>query len=200
MKKLHRADLWGWSTFNPDRNIDFHSVFWARPGGNVAIDPLPTTPHDLAHIESLGGVMVIVITNSDHVRGAAELAAATRARILGPRAESDSFPIRCDDFLADGDEIVSGLVALELIGSKTPGELALLLEDTTLITGDLVRAHRGGALDLLPAAKLTDRPAALASLQRLAGLAEVRAVLVGDGWPIFRRGSAALADLLAEQA
>jgi hypothetical protein len=31
-----------------------------------------------------------------------------------------------------------------LNGSKTPGELALVLEKTTLITGDLVRAHQAG--------------------------------------------------------
>jgi hypothetical protein len=30
-----------------------------------------------------------------------------------------------------------------MAGSKTPGELALILEKTTLITGDLVRGHMG---------------------------------------------------------
>ena len=30
---------------------------------------------------------------------------------------------------------------LALHGSKTPGELALVLEDTILVTGDLVRGH-----------------------------------------------------------
>lgn len=200
MKRLHRPDLWGWSSFNEDRNLDFHSVLWARPGGNVAVDPLPLSPHDQKHVESLGGVMVVVVTNSDHTRGAAELAAATNARILGPAGERDSFPIRCDDFLADGDLIVPGLTALALEGSKTPGELALLLEGSTLITGDLVRAHRGGALDMLPAAKLRDRAAALRSLRRLAELDGVHAVLVGDGWPMFTGGAAALAALLAEQS
>jgi hypothetical protein len=200
VKKLHRPDLWGWSRFDEGRNIDFNSVFWARSGGNVAIDPLPLTPHDLAHVEALGGVMVIVVTNSDHTRAATALAEATRARVLGPAGEKASFPIRCDDFLADGDLIVPGLAAIELHGSKTPGELALLLEDTTLITGDLVRAHRGGGLDLLPAVKLSDRAAAIESLRRLAALPRLRAVLVGDGWPVFDHGREALAALLADQA
>ena len=45
MKRLHRPDLYGWSDFNEDRNIDFHSVLWVRGSGNVAIDPLPLRAH-----------------------------------------------------------------------------------------------------------------------------------------------------------
>lgn len=202
MKRLHRPDLWGWSRFDEGRNLDFHSVLRVSPGNNVAIDPLPLTPHDRAHLDELGGVATIVITNSDHVRGAAELAAETGARVLGPAGEREGFPIPCHRFLADGDEVSPGLVALALHGSKTPGELALVLDGSTLITGDLVRAHRGGGLDLLPDAKLADRAAALGSLRRLAGLAGIQAVLVGDGWPVFRQGREALHELLdaAERA
>ncbi|QQR46418.1 hypothetical protein JKA73_10205 [Myxococcus xanthus] len=40
------------------------------------------------------------------------------------------------------------MVALELHGSKTPGELAFLLEDTTLLTGELIRGHVGGRFPL----------------------------------------------------
>ena len=49
MKRLHRADLFGWSCFDESRNLDFHSVLWVHAGGNVAIDPLPLSPHDRAH-------------------------------------------------------------------------------------------------------------------------------------------------------
>jgi hypothetical protein len=63
------------------------------------------------------------------------------------------------------------------------------------VTGDLVRAHEGGRLTTLPAAKLRDVARAAASVRRLAALANVDAVLVGDGWPIFRGGGAALREL-----
>lgn len=197
MKRLHRPDLWSWSVFDEARNIDFHGLLWVRPGGNVAIDPLPQSDHDRRHLLSLGGAATIVLTSSDHIRGAVELAAATGAAVMGPAGERDSFPIPCDRFLADGDEVVGGLTALALDGSKTPGELALVLEGSTLVTGDLVRAHRGGGLDLLPDAKLVDRAAAIASVRRLAALPGIDAVLVGDGWPVFRGGAAALAELVA---
>ena len=196
MKRLHRSDLYGWSVFNEDRNIDFHSVLWVRTGGNVAIDPLPLNEHDEAHLNELGSVSTIVITNSDHTRAAKPLANITGARVLAPAAEREQ--IDCDAWLTDGDEVVPGLVAMTLEGSKTPGELALVLEGTTLITGDLIRAHEGGKLCLLPDAKLSDKAAALASLGRLTALSNIEAVLPGDGWPVFRDGARALADLAAE--
>lgn len=200
MKRLHRPDLFGWSVFNSERNLDFHSVAWIRPEGVVLVDPLPLSEHDRAHLASLGRVTHVVVTNSDHVREAAGLAAQTGAMVLGPVGERSSFPIACERWLADGDELVPGLTCLALEGGKTQGELALLLEDTTLITGDLVRAHEGGRLTMLPAAKLKDRGLAVREVARLAALARIEAVLVGDGWPIFRHGGEALRELSASLA
>lgn len=193
MKRLHRPDLFAWSCFDESRNIDFSSVAWIRPGGNVLIDPLPMSDHDRAHLESLGGAALIIVTNSDHVRGAQGLAQHLRARLCGPRAERETFPLPCDDWLGEGDEPAPGLHVLEMHGSKTPGELALVLEETTLITGDLVRGHVGGSLNLLPDAKLVDRSRALASVKRIIEEhPRIEAVLVGDGWPVFRDGARAL--------
>jgi glyoxylase-like metal-dependent hydrolase (beta-lactamase superfamily II) len=196
MKSLHRPDLFGWSRFDESRNVDFCSVAWIRSGGNVLIDPLPMSEHDRAHLAALGGATLIVITNSDHTRGAQSLAQEFRAALYGPRAERGSFPFACAHWLGDGDEPVAGLRVLEMHGSKTPGELALVLERTTLITGDLVRGHMGGKLNLLPDAKLKDRPQAIASVKRVVDeYPEIETVLVGDGWPVFRDGRRALAAL-----
>jgi len=196
MKLLHRPDLFGWSRFDERRNLDFCSVAWIRPGGNVLIDPLPMSEHDLAHVEALGGAAIIIVTNSDHTRDAQNLAQRLGATLYGPRAERETFPFACGRWLGDGDEPVPGLSALEMQGSKTPGELALVLEKTTLITGDLVRGHMGGRLNLLPEAKLTDRAQAVASVGRiLREHSEIETVLVGDGWPIFHDGQRALVAL-----
>ena len=61
MKRLHRDDIYGWSVFDERLDIDFHSVVWVRPDGNVVIDPLPLSEHDRAHLEQLGPVSTIVI-------------------------------------------------------------------------------------------------------------------------------------------
>lgn len=199
MKRLHKPNFYGWSVFNEPRNLDFHSVLWVREGGNVAVDPLPLTAHDKAHLEELGGVQTIIVTNSDHLRGTRELAAWTGARVLVPERERSAFSDMTVDGLGEGSSNrVEGIEVIELAGSKTPGELALLVAGDTLITGDLVRSHRAGRLDLLPDAKLTDKQQALAALRRLVALPDVQAVLVGDGWPVFRDGRRALQELLDE--
>ncbi|MFY0525985.1 MBL fold metallo-hydrolase [Archangium gephyra] len=196
MKALHRKELYGWSVFDEARNLDFHSVLWVRPEGNVVIDPLPLSPHDAAHLRALGGVAWVVVTNSEHVRNTRELVSTFGAKVAGPRAEADTFPLQCDRWLSTGESLVPGLEALELHGSKTPGELALLLEDTTLVTGDLIRGHVGGRLNLLPDAKLKDSARARASVRELVERwPRIDAVLVGDGWPVFRGGRAALEEL-----
>jgi glyoxylase-like metal-dependent hydrolase (beta-lactamase superfamily II) len=197
MKRLHRPDMYAWSRFDEARNIDFNSLLWVRDGGNVVVDPLPLSSHDAAHLDELGGVELIVVTNSDHVRATAELAKQTGARVAGPCAERETFPLACQLWLADGDVPVPGLQVLELMGSKTPGELALLIENTTLVTGDLVRAHQGGSLNLLPEAKLSDVALAVSSVEKLIALSAVEAVVCGDGWPVFRDGHRALQELLA---
>ena len=196
MKLLHRPDLFGWSRFDEKRNVDFHSVAWVRSGGNVVIDPLPMIEHDLAHLEALGGAALIVITNSDHTRDAQGVARRFGAKLCGPRAELASFTFACERWLGDGDELIPGLAVLEMHGSKTPGELALVLERTTLITGDLVRGHMAGKLNLLPDSKLTDRAQAVASVRRIVREhPDIDTVLVGDGWPIFHDGKRALSAL-----
>jgi Metallo-beta-lactamase superfamily len=196
MKTLHRPTLFGWSVFDESRNVDFNSVLWTHSAGNVAIDPLPLSTHDEAHVQALGGARLVVITNSDHVRDARRFAELTGARVLGPGAERVGFPIPCDDWLGEGDEPAPGLRVFALEGSKTEGELALLLDGHTLVTGDLVRAQHAGRLNLLPDAKLKDRARAHASVRRLAEIPSVEAVLVGDGWPVFRDGRRALEELL----
>jgi glyoxylase-like metal-dependent hydrolase (beta-lactamase superfamily II) len=197
MKRLHRRDLYCWSVFNERLNVDFNAFAWIRPEGNVLIDPLPMSPHDEAHLDELGGAAWILLTNSDHVRGTPEARARWGARLAGPAAERDTFPLPCDRWLGEGDRLVPELLALALDGSKTPGELALLLEGRTLITGDLVRSHRAGSLMLLRDEQgLRDRKRATASVARLLAHREIEAVLVGDGWCAFRDGHAMLAELV----
>jgi Metallo-beta-lactamase superfamily len=204
MKLLHRPDLFCWSEFNSERNIDFHSIAWIRPEGNILVDPLPLSDHDWGHLQSLGGAEWIVVTNSDHIRASLEIAEQTGAQIAAPGGEKDTFPIPVQRWLFDGDVVVPGLSSVALHGSKTTGELALVLEETTLITGDLVRAHQAGSLMLLPDGKLVvggaspeeNRSQAIASVRRLAQLSKIEAVLVGDGWQIFRDGHIRLQELI----
>jgi len=195
MKKLHRSDLFGWSIFNEERNIDFNSTLWVRSQGNVIIDPLLLIEHDKKHLESLGGAAHVIITNSDHIRDAAIISSMTGAKCWAPLAEKEQFPLQCDGWLQDGDEPISGIEIFSFNGSKTPGELAVLIDETTLITGDLIRAHEGGCLCIIPDAKLKNKDLAVKSIKRMASIKKIQAVIPGDGWPVFNQGHEALFEL-----
>lgn len=197
MRRLHRSDLFTWSVYDEGQGIDFNGLLWRREGGNVLVDPVPLADADQRHLAALGGVAAIVLTNSAHVRAAPELAARTGAALLGPAGERASFPVACGRWLADGDEPFPGLRVRELYGSKTEGELALVLDDRTAIFGDLVRAHHAGALMLLRREKLKDPDGALESVRRVRALhPKIEHVLVGDGWCAFRNGGTLLDELL----
>lgn len=196
MKSLHKNNLYCWSQFDEDRNIDFHSYLWVRDKGNIVFDPLLLTNHDKNHLNSLGKVSHIIISNSDHVRNAKELAGETGAQIWGPAAEKESFPIECSRWLGESKGLIEGLDVYCLTGSKTDGELAFVVEGETLITGDLIRAHSGGKLCILPEGKLQDLDAAIDSVKKLAGIEGIKAILPGDGWPVFRDGETVMSELV----
>ena len=197
MKLLHQSNLYCWTRFDEDRNIDFHSYLWVRDGGNVIFDPLPLTAHDEDHLKSLGSVSYIIISNSDHIRNAEVLAEQTGAEVWGPAGEKADFPINCTQWLSEGKKVIDGLDVYALNGSKTEGELAFIVEGQTLITGDLIRAHSGGKLCMIPDAKLQDVEQAKASVKRIASIKGIDAILTGDGWPVFRNGEQALSELNA---
>ena len=198
MKQLHRPDLFTWSRYEERLRIDFNGILWRREGGNVLVDPPPLAEEDGRHLDALGGAASIVVTTSDHVRGAREIAARTGARLLGPIGERAAFPVACAGWLSDGDEPFPGLRVRELAGGKTEGELALVLDETTAIFGDAVRAHHAGALMLLAREKLRDPARLVESVRRVRALhPRIAHVLVGDGWSAFNDGGALLDALLA---
>ena len=151
--------------------------------------------HDKKHLESLGGAEHVIITNSDHIRDTARILLFTGAKCWGPLAEKEQFALNCDGWLEDGDKPITGIEVFSLNGSKTPGELAILIDGTTLITGDLIRAHEGGSLCKIPDEKLKNRELAVESIKRMASIRNIQAVIPGDGWPIFNKGHAALLEL-----
>ena len=61
MKALHRPDLFTWSAYDAALRMDFNSLLWRRPDGNVIVDPLPLAAPDEEHLAELGGAAFLVL-------------------------------------------------------------------------------------------------------------------------------------------
>ena len=70
MQPLAIPGAFTWSVWQPERNVYFNSHFFKHEAGNVVVDPLAAPDADLAQMDSLGGVSLIIITNRDHERKA----------------------------------------------------------------------------------------------------------------------------------
>jgi uncharacterized cupin superfamily protein/glyoxylase-like metal-dependent hydrolase (beta-lactamase superfamily II) len=194
MQTLALSGFHTWSQWQPDRGMFFSSFLWVREGGNVAFDPLPLSADDARAVEALGGVTTILLTNRDHERGAQALRERFGARILSSRREAELFELQVDGTF-DRD-VLPGLLAIQLDGAKTPGEVAFLRDDAEVaIVGDAILGTPLGALSFLPDAKLADPVALALSLRRLSS-PRLHTLLLGDGASLFAGADDALAMLI----
>ncbi|MEM7518607.1 MAG: MBL fold metallo-hydrolase [Planctomycetota bacterium] len=202
MKKTRLDGMHTFSVYQDDKGIDFNGFFWKRDAGNVLIDPMPLSDADVNFVMQEGGVRVILLTNADHLRWAADAKERFGARVAAQAEEKERFGDAAD--LVDlwfsetkdlPDELRGDVELHPLRGGKSPVEPALhLLPLGALLFGDLVRSHVSGKLCLLPPPKISDREAVMESLEPLRKL-EVEAILLGDGDCLWSGGKTALTEL-----
>ena len=179
-----------WSVFQPDRGLDFNGFFVETAEGNFVVDPIAPDEATLATLRERG-VKDIVITNRDHERATAAVAAATGAQVVASEHDAPLLTHRVDRIVRPGD-LVHGWMVMGFTGLKTTGEIALV--DRTrraAIVGDAIWGAPAGALTLMPDAKLGDAAEAARSLRQLRA-AQIDHLLVGDGACAFGNASALL--------
>jgi glyoxylase-like metal-dependent hydrolase (beta-lactamase superfamily II) len=185
-----------WSLLSEPHGYDFNGHLVRHPSGNVCVDPVAPDAETLQFLRR-EGIARIVVTNRNHVRGAAAVGDATRAPVA-------IHPADADYARGQGAAIDAELRAGERIGpfvvvgcpGKSPGEV--VLHDPArrlLVVGDAVIGNPPGRLSLLRE-KVMDDPARLrASVRGLVAL-DVDAILVGDGASILEAAGARLRELV----
>src|ERR1700704_1624598 len=119
MQRLAIPNLFMWSVWQPDRDVFFNSYFIRREAGNVVVDPLAASDEDLAAIDAMGGVDLIVITNRDHERKAREFAARFGARIASGAGDAPLLSGPVDVVMQAGDEPFEGARVIAFEGLKS---------------------------------------------------------------------------------
>jgi glyoxylase-like metal-dependent hydrolase (beta-lactamase superfamily II) len=187
-----------WPSFSARFGYDFNGFLVRRADGNLVIDPVEPTDDDLATLVR-EGVARIVLTNRNHYRDAARVAAATGARVAVHPADADFVRekgVTVHDALAHGDRV--GPFVVVPAAGKSPGEVALhWAEKRLLLVGDACVGTPPGGLSLLPPAVIDDAAELRRSLGRIAAELDFDTLLVADGESILRGARAALQRLVA---
>jgi uncharacterized cupin superfamily protein len=200
MQQLSIPDLWMYSVWQPDRSVFFNSYLIRRSEGNVLVDPLAAPDDELAAIDAMGGVALIVVTNRDHERKARDYAARFGAKIAASTGDAPLLAGPVDIILREGDEPFAGAFVIAFTGLKSPGEIALHFPRyKAAIVGDALWGDPAGTVRLLPDSKLLDPKAAVLSLRKLWAL-KLETLLVGDGACIFGDADRVVGNYLQSRA
>jgi uncharacterized cupin superfamily protein len=196
MRRTVVPGVWSWSRWQADRGMDFNGFFIEGEGeaGNLVVDPVEPDEETLAALRDRG-VAVVLITNRDHERASAAVAAATGAEIVASEGDAPLLSIPVTRTVVPG-EVVLGWTVVGLDGFKTAGEIALYERTRrAAIVGDAIWGTPAGALTLMPDVKLADPVKAALSARALRGLL-VDHLLVGDGACVFGNANAAIGAML----
>ena len=194
MRQTVVPGVWSWSSWQPDRNLDFNGFFVETPEGNLVVDPIAPDDDTMAELRERG-VAAILITNRDHERSTAAVAAATGATTIASALDAPLLAHPVALTVQPGD-VVHGWTVLGLDGFKTAGEIALYdRARKAAIVGDALWGSPAGALTLMPDAKLADPIRAALSARTLRAL-WIDHLLVGDGACVFGNAHAAIGAMI----
>ena len=181
MRQTVVPGVWSWSRWQPDRDLDFNSFFAEHADGNLVVDPLEPDDETLADLRGRG-VAAVLVTNRDHERASANVAAALGAPVIASALDGPLLA-RSPDRTVEPGEVVCGWTVLGFEGLKTPGEIVLYdRARRAAIVGDSLWGKPAGALTIMP--KVADPERAALSLRALRAR-QIEHVLVGDGACVF---------------
>ena len=206
MSVIHEIvpDIFTWSEFSEEKQLNFNGYYIARQGEAVIIDPPELDEEGLSELSALVSknsaclLKAIYLTNVHHDRMSRGLKEKFSIPICIHEKDKDLLEFSPDKTFSDGETGPCGLKIIHLGQQKSPGESAFLLPDIgTLIVGDALIGKVAGKVNLLPAEKYPDIQQAKNSLGKLAGL-DFDTLLVGDGHSILKEGKKAVMEFLEE--
>lgn len=191
-------DIWQWSWFSDEKQLDFNGLFLMLGEHKILVDPPPMTAEARAVVRRHEPIDYIIITNRDHIREAAVYQEELRCQLRVPEADAAQMDVIPTKTYKDGELLPGGIWAIHLKDQKSPGESALFIERGrgVLIVGDALIGKPAGSVRLLPAEKYVDIQKAKDGLRRLLKY-NFDSLLVGDGASILVGGKQQVEQLLS---
>jgi len=185
-------DIFTWSEFSEEKQMDFNGYYIVRQGESVLIDPPELDEAGFSELSVLVSknsacpLKAIYLTNVHHDRMSLSLKEQFSIPICIHEKDKDLLEFSVDKTFKDGDMGPCGLKVIHLSHQKSPGESAFLLPDIrTLIVGDALIGKFPGKINLLPVEKYADIQRAKESLRILLEN-DFDTLLLGDGESILK--------------
>ncbi|MDH4086251.1 MAG: hypothetical protein OEV71_06390 [Nitrospira sp.] len=191
-------DIWQWSWFSDEKQLDFNGLFLMIGEHKILVDPPPMTAEARTVVRRHEPVDYIIVTNRDHLREAAVYQAELGCQLRVPEADAAQMDVTPTKTYKDGELLPGGIWAIHLENQKSSGESALFIERGrgVLIVGDALIGKPPGSVRLLPAEKYVDIQKAKDGLRRLLKY-NFDSLLVGDGASILVGGKQQVEQLLS---
>ena len=197
MLKPILPNVWQWSWFSEEKQLDFNGHLFTVGEHRILVDPPPLTIDQKAHLKRIGKIDYIAITNRDHVREAVDLQRECGCQLYVPELDAPQMDVKPTRTYKDGELLPGGIWAVHLKDQKSPGECALFLQQSkgVMIVGDALIGRPAGTVSMLPADKFADVARAKEGLRRLLKY-QFEVLLVGDGTCILSDAKPAVAGFL----
>jgi len=185
-----------WHAYDSAVKAELYSTCLGTPDGTYLIDPIPFEREALSELIGSDCVAGIIVTNSNHHRASAKIAADLSVPIFGHgEAFLDPPPLQFRS-VADGDKIYDKLTAIGIEGAGD-GEIALHYapDGGTFIIGDALINFEPYGFTFLPAKYCSNQKEMRGSLRKLLDYKAER-MLFAHGMPILSGASEWLRGLL----
>ena len=189
--------IWQWSWFSPEKQIDFNGHLLAVGEHRILVDPPPMDSTDRAQVRQGGKIDYIIITNRDHEREVETTRDEFQCQVVVPELDAKEMSVQPTRTYADGELLPGGIWVVHLADQKSLGECALFLQQGKgiVIVGDALIGRPSGGVSLLPPEKYANISKAREGLQRLLKY-NFDSLLVGDGESILTGAKAVVEDAL----
>ena len=180
-----------WYTYDPTVKADLFSTALSARNELTVVDPITLPAPYRTELDSLGRVVIIVVTNANHLRDTLNFSYS--ASIFAPSELNAE--LTYNHALSDGLQ-VGPFRAIKIDGAAD-GEFALYHPDDggTLIVGDALINFEPHGFDLLPQKYCTNHKRMIRSLRHLLDF-DFNRLFFAHGNPIVTRARERLASLL----
>ena len=196
-------NIFSWSIYSEEKNLDFNGYFLVHNNESIIIDPPELTEDEekellsLININPSSPLKAILLTNIHHERASNLLKDTFSIPVWVNKFDKNNLEMSTDNTFIGGEKLFCGIESIQLEAQKSPGETAFYIRDLeVMILGDALIGKFPGQVSMLPSEKYKDIKKAKENLKLLMNY-EFKTLLLGDGIPILKNAKEAVSDFLS---